>query len=36
VTPRFLPYVAVLVAGLALIASFPSISLSLPHAFNLK
>lgn len=36
VTPRFLPYLAVLVLGLVLIAIFPSISLALPHAFNLK
>ncbi len=36
VTPRFLPYLAVLVIGLILIAIFPSISLVLPHAFNLK
>jgi TRAP-type C4-dicarboxylate transport system permease large subunit len=36
VTPRFVPYLAVLVAGLILIAIFPSISLALPHAFNLK
>jgi tripartite ATP-independent transporter DctM subunit len=36
VTPRFMPYLAVLVVGLILIAIFPSISLSLPHAFNLK
>jgi TRAP-type C4-dicarboxylate transport system permease large subunit len=36
VTPRFVPYLAVLVIGLILIAIFPSISLVLPHAFNLK
>ena len=36
VTPRFVPYLAVLVIGLVLIAIFPSISLVLPHAFNLK
>ena len=36
VTPRFLPYLAVLVIGLICIAIFPSISLSLPHAFNLR
>ncbi len=36
VTPRFLPYLAVLIVGLVMIAMFPSISLSLPHAFNLK
>ena len=36
VTPRFVPYLAVLLAGLILIAIFPSISLALPHAFNLK
>jgi tripartite ATP-independent transporter DctM subunit len=36
VTPRFVPYLAVLVAGLILIAIFPSISLALPYAFNLK
>lgn len=35
-TPRFMPYLAVLVAGLIVIALFPSISLSLPHAFNLR
>jgi len=35
VTPRFLPYLAVLVVGLILIAIFPAISLALPHAFNL-
>jgi tripartite ATP-independent transporter DctM subunit len=36
VTPRFVPYLAVLVIGLVLIAIFPSISLVLPHAFNLR
>ena len=36
VTPRFLPYLAMLVIGLVVIAIFPSISLALPHAFNLK
>jgi len=36
VTPRFVPYLAVLVVGLVVIAIFPSISLVLPHAFNLK
>jgi tripartite ATP-independent transporter DctM subunit len=36
VTPRFVPYLAVLVIGLVVIAIFPSISLALPHAFNLK
>jgi len=36
VTPRFVPYLAVLVVGLVVIAMFPSISLVLPHAFNLK
>lgn len=36
VTPRFLPYLAVLVAGLVAIAVFPSISLALPHALGLK
>ncbi|MDB5954011.1 TRAP transporter large permease subunit [Ramlibacter sp.] len=35
VTPRFLPYLAVLLIGLVLIAVFPAISLALPHAFNL-
>jgi len=35
-TPKFLPYLAVLVVGLILIAVFPSISLALPHAFNLR
>jgi tripartite ATP-independent transporter DctM subunit len=34
-TPRFLPYLAVLVVGLIVIALFPSISLLLPRAFNL-
>lgn len=34
-TPRFLPYLAVLVVGLIVIALFPSISLILPRAFNL-
>jgi tripartite ATP-independent transporter DctM subunit len=36
VTPRFLPYLAVLLAGLVAIAAFPAISLALPHAFNLR
>ena len=36
VTPRFMPYLAVLVIGLIVIAAFPAISLALPHAFNLK
>jgi tripartite ATP-independent transporter DctM subunit len=36
VTPRFLPYLAVLLVGLVLIAAFPAISLALPHAFNLR
>jgi tripartite ATP-independent transporter DctM subunit len=35
VTPRFLPYLAVLLVGLVAIAAFPAISLALPHAFNL-
>jgi tripartite ATP-independent transporter DctM subunit len=35
VTPRFMPYLAVLLVGLVLIAIFPAISLALPHAFNL-
>ena len=35
VTPRFLPYLVMLLAGLVLIAIFPAISLALPHAFNL-
>ena len=35
VTPRFLPYLAVLLIGLICIAIFPAISLALPHAFNL-
>jgi tripartite ATP-independent transporter DctM subunit len=35
VTPRFLPYLAVLIVGLICIATFPAISLALPHAFNL-
>ncbi|VTU24725.1 Neu5Ac permease [Variovorax sp. SRS16] len=35
VTPRFLPYLAVLLIGLICIALFPAISLALPHAFNL-
>jgi tripartite ATP-independent transporter DctM subunit len=35
VTPRFLPYLAILLIGLVLIAVFPAISLALPHAFNL-
>jgi tripartite ATP-independent transporter DctM subunit len=36
VTPRFLPYLAVLLAGLLAIAIFPAISLALPHAFHLR
>ena len=36
VTPRFMPYLAVLLVGLVLIALFPAISLALPHAFNLR
>jgi tripartite ATP-independent transporter DctM subunit len=36
VTPRFLPYLAVLVVGLVCIVLFPAISLALPHAFNLR
>ena len=36
VTPRFVPYLAMLVVGLIVIAMFPSISLVLPNAFNLK
>ena len=36
VTPRFVPYLAVLVIGLIVIAMFPTISLVLPHALNLK
>jgi TRAP-type C4-dicarboxylate transport system permease large subunit len=36
VTPRFVPYLAVLVTGLVVIAIFPAISLALPHVFNLK
>jgi tripartite ATP-independent transporter DctM subunit len=36
VTPRFLPYLLVLLVGLVVIAVFPSISLALPHAFNLR
>jgi tripartite ATP-independent transporter DctM subunit len=35
VTPRFLPYLAVLLVGLVAIAACPAISLALPHAFNL-
>jgi tripartite ATP-independent transporter DctM subunit len=35
VTPRFLPYLLVLLVGLVFIAIFPAISLALPHAFNL-
>jgi tripartite ATP-independent transporter DctM subunit len=35
VTPRFLPYLAMLLIGLVFIAVFPAISLALPHAFNL-
>lgn len=36
VTPRFLPYLAVLLVGLVAIAVFPAISLALPHAFHLR
>jgi TRAP-type C4-dicarboxylate transport system permease large subunit len=36
VTPRFLPYLAVLLVGMVAIAAFPAISLVLPHAFNLR
>jgi TRAP-type C4-dicarboxylate transport system permease large subunit len=36
VTPRFMPYLAVLLVGLVVIAIFPAISLALPHAFNLR
>lgn len=36
VTPRFMPYLAVLLLGLVAIAIFPAISLALPHAFNLR
>ena len=36
VTPRFIPYLSVLVIGLICIAIFPNISLWLPHALNLK
>jgi tripartite ATP-independent transporter DctM subunit len=36
VTPRFIPYLAVLLVGLVAIAVFPAISLALPHAFNLR
>jgi tripartite ATP-independent transporter DctM subunit len=36
VTPRFLPYLAILLVGLVAIAAFPAISLALPHAFNLR
>ena len=36
VTPRFMPYLAVLLVGLLAIAIFPAISLALPHAFNLR
>ncbi len=36
VTPRFMPYLAVLIVGLICIALFPAISLALPHAFNLR
>jgi tripartite ATP-independent transporter DctM subunit len=36
VTPRFMPYLAVLLVGLVAIAVFPAISLALPHAFNLR
>lgn len=35
VTPRFLPYLAMLLIGLVVIAVFPAISLAMPHAFNL-
>jgi TRAP-type C4-dicarboxylate transport system permease large subunit len=35
VTPRFLPYLLMLLVGLVFIAAFPAISLALPHAFNL-
>ncbi|HEY6353543.1 MAG TPA: TRAP transporter large permease subunit, partial [Burkholderiaceae bacterium] len=35
-TPRFIPYLAVLVIGLIVIAVFPSLSLALPRAFNLR
>jgi tripartite ATP-independent transporter DctM subunit len=34
-TPRFLPYLAVLLIGLIVIAIFPAISLALPHAIHL-
>jgi TRAP-type C4-dicarboxylate transport system permease large subunit len=36
VTPRFMPYLAVLVLGLIAIAVFPAFSLALPHMFNLR
>ena len=36
VTPRFMPYLAVLLVGLVAISVFPAISLALPHAFNLR
>lgn len=36
VTPRFVPYLAMLVFGLVIIATFPSVSLWLPHALNLN
>lgn len=36
VTPRFIPYLSVLIVGLICIALFPAISLSLPHALNLR
>jgi tripartite ATP-independent transporter DctM subunit len=36
VTPRFLPYLAMLLIGLIVVAIFPSISLGLPHALSLK
>ena len=36
VTPRFMPYLAVLLVGLVVIAVFPAISLALPHAFGLR
>jgi tripartite ATP-independent transporter DctM subunit len=36
VTPRFAPYLSVLILGLILIAIFPWFSLVLPHALNLK
>jgi tripartite ATP-independent transporter DctM subunit len=36
VTPKFLPYVAITVVGLIVIAAFPAISLALPHSLGLK